>query len=955
MDNYSIQITGYLLTQSWQIAVFVVVVAAVVLALRNRSAHVRYLLWLIVLAKCLVPPLLTIPLPVLPEQRAVIVVPPTELIAVEPTRTSVVETPVLPGPVNVKHTPKFTIRQWLALGWIVGASVFVLVAVVKALRTEFWLRRERKLLPAGLQSEIEELFSGLGVRISPTLWLVEGIGQPFVWGLLRGSIYLPGNFTKVDVAEHRRGILGHELSHILRFDAAVNLLQIVAQGVFWFHPLVWWANKRIRAEREKCCDEMVIARWGAQARDYSKAIVNILITEHESTRPVPSLAIAGPVKNIEERINTMLRPGKKFYKHPSPAVLLCVVLVALLAVPTAFVLTASGGTQPTTKSLNEGAADSEKPEQPLYAARTFNSKLAFEVWVRETRESGDRQIGQTPSATSLEIPACRIWWVKLSTPLKDSSLLAQEMSRYEVPGLQLPIATDSDLKHLGGLTELRYLDLTRTRITDAGVAYLGGLTGLEQLRLDVTPITDASLEHLKGLTRLQRLDLSGTKITDSGLEHLKGLTELRYLSLIHDRIADAGLAHLKGLSELRGLDLARTPITDVGLAHLKNLTRLQWMTLYQTKITDAGLKYLEGMKELEGLELHATAITDAGLEHLKGLTRLEELSLDDTRITDAGLTYLKGLTGLHDLWLSAPEITDAGLADLECLAELQSLSLSSERITDAGLEHLKSLAKLQGLWLSAPRVTDAGLARLAAKTGAQWRYLGLSNAQITNAGLEHLKGMNGLESLHLNGTQISDAGLEHLKGLTGLQRLNLSNTGVTDAGLEHLKDLTGLRNLNLSGNQVTDAGVQRLQQSLPNLTITRGQAQSTAQSTDKPAQSISGAAADSEKSEQPRYAARTFNSELAFIVFVRTTQSTFAPKPIGQTPSTAPLEIPPCQNWGVQPLAPVTDWDLLIREMSEKKVPGLRLKVATDSDLSHLAGLTGLQYLDLTRTKSLSQ
>ncbi|MGB2866789.1 MAG: M56 family metallopeptidase, partial [Sedimentisphaerales bacterium] len=274
MNDYLTQITDYLLAQSWQIAILVAAVTAITLLLKNRSAHVRYLLWLIVLAKCLVPPFLTVPLAVLPEPRAAIVLPSTEPIAVELVETFLVEAPAPPAPVIVKHTPRLTVHQWLAVGWFAGAGMFVLVAVVKALRTEFWLRRERKLLPAGLQSEIKDLFSSLGVRISPKLWLVEGIGQPFVWGLLRGGIYLPANFVKAHNAEHRRGVIGHELSHILRFDAVVNLLQVVAQAVFWFHPFVWWANRRIRAEREKCCDEMTIARLGTKAQDYSDVIVN---------------------------------------------------------------------------------------------------------------------------------------------------------------------------------------------------------------------------------------------------------------------------------------------------------------------------------------------------------------------------------------------------------------------------------------------------------------------------------------------------------------------------------------------------------------------------------------------------------------------------------------------------------------------------------------------------------
>ena len=348
MENYLSTITNYLLTQSWQIAALVAVIAAVTLALKNKSAHVRYLLWLIVLAKCLVPPLVTIPLAILPQDK----IPEPTLISsrempaanVEMADTVTSETLALPSlavtsPTILERLTKVTAKQWLGFGWVAGVAVFVLFAVIKALRTNFWLWRQRRLLPAELQAGIENLFSGFGIKTLPKVWLVEGIGQPFVWGLLRGSIYLPADFVKVNSAEHRRGVLGHEISHILHFDAAVNILQILAQAVFWFHPFVWWANRKIRAEREKCCDEMAIARLGAKAKDYSSATVNILISEYESTRPVPSLAVAGPVKNIEERIKTIMKPGRKFYKRPSWRAIIVSLLVAVLAVPITVALT----------------------------------------------------------------------------------------------------------------------------------------------------------------------------------------------------------------------------------------------------------------------------------------------------------------------------------------------------------------------------------------------------------------------------------------------------------------------------------------------------------------------------------------------------------------------------------------------------------------------------------------
>ena len=70
----------------------------------------------------------------------------------------------------------------------------------------------------------------------PGIWMVEGVGQPFVWGLVRGNIYVPQGFFANESRGYRRDVLAHELSHVARCDAAVNTLQVMVQGLFWFHP-----------------------------------------------------------------------------------------------------------------------------------------------------------------------------------------------------------------------------------------------------------------------------------------------------------------------------------------------------------------------------------------------------------------------------------------------------------------------------------------------------------------------------------------------------------------------------------------------------------------------------------------------------------------------------------------------------------------------------------------------
>jgi|GEM_PF-5363357 len=398
------QITNYLASQSWQIALLSVAVAAVSLLLKNRSSHVRYLLWLVVLAKCLVPPLLTITLAVLPQKEVAepvvttpVEMPVVEVKAVEVMQGELVTLPAVPvvtqplaKPSIVERLAEISARQWLVFAWVVGAIVFVLAALIKALRVNRWLRRERKALPDGLQVAVDNLFGDLGIRTGPKVWLVEGIGQPFVWGLVRGGIYLPANFVGVEGNENRRGVLGHELGHVLRFDAAVNLLQIIAQAIFWFHPFVWWANRKIRAEREKCCDEMAIARLGARAKDYSRAIVNTLIAEHEAALPIPSLAVAGPVKNIEDRIKTIMRPGKRFYRRPSLITAITVLLLALIAVPTTLALTrraAAISDKQARKDSESAESDSNTPAGGYWwsygGARPSSGKLRKRSYIRD--------------------------------------------------------------------------------------------------------------------------------------------------------------------------------------------------------------------------------------------------------------------------------------------------------------------------------------------------------------------------------------------------------------------------------------------------------------------------------------------------------------------------------------------------------------------------------------------
>jgi beta-lactamase regulating signal transducer with metallopeptidase domain len=352
MDVYVNSVARYLFAQSWQIALLAALVALISFALRNRSAHIRYLLWLIVLAKCLIPPVYSVPVAVLPERSLVAPLTQPALPEMHTGNSVTTETGKLVEMKEVFEPIKSmpaepSTKEILVLLWSVGVFLFLLWVGSRAVRYTLWLRRRRMPLTPALCKVLQELFTSLKLKKLPRIWLTQDIGQPFVWGLLRGSVYLPVDFVNLDGPQHCRTILAHELSHIARFDAGVNLLQVAAQAVYWFHPLVWWANRRIRIEREKCCDEMAVVNLSTPPEQYTGAIVEALATERHSARPIPSLAIVGSVRDIEERIKTMLRPGKKFYESPSLVAVTIAMLLALLIVPMALVLTVRAGTTST--------------------------------------------------------------------------------------------------------------------------------------------------------------------------------------------------------------------------------------------------------------------------------------------------------------------------------------------------------------------------------------------------------------------------------------------------------------------------------------------------------------------------------------------------------------------------------------------------------------------------------
>jgi len=121
-----------------------------------------------------------------------------------------------------------------------------------------------------------------------------------VIGLFRPVVLLPVRALTGLTPEQLEAVIAHELAHIKRFDVAVNFFQVIAETLFFFHPAVWWLNKRIRADREDCCDDVAIAECGGTV-GYARALATM-----ETWRDVPDFAMAVTGSPVATRVARLL-------------------------------------------------------------------------------------------------------------------------------------------------------------------------------------------------------------------------------------------------------------------------------------------------------------------------------------------------------------------------------------------------------------------------------------------------------------------------------------------------------------------------------------------------------------------------------------------------------------------------------------------------------------------------
>lgn len=98
--------------------------------------------------------------------------------------------------------------------------------------------------------------------------------EPGVFGILRPVLLLPAGITGRLSTPQMDAIFAHELCHVRRRDNLAAAAHMLVEGLFWFHPAVWWIGARLVDERERACDEAVLES-NRDALVYAEGILNV--------------------------------------------------------------------------------------------------------------------------------------------------------------------------------------------------------------------------------------------------------------------------------------------------------------------------------------------------------------------------------------------------------------------------------------------------------------------------------------------------------------------------------------------------------------------------------------------------------------------------------------------------------------------------------------------------------
>lgn len=366
------------------LATFLALLAAGVSLVCRRPA-LCHSLWLLVFLKLVTPPLYRVPVP----ELAPVAVAMTEEVLPGPPGIAepphfvgppapLPKTPDTPQPAEATAPPTAPAAppplSWqtaVSALWLTGAVLWWTLALGRTLRFRLFLRHAQPA-PEDLHERTHLLARRLGLSACPEVRLVPAPVSPLLWALGRSPrLLLPAGLWGRLTEAQRDSLLVHELAHLRRRDHWVRRLELVVLGLYWWHPVVWWARLRLQDAEEECCDAWVTWALPGAGPAYASALVETVAFLSDARTAVPLGASGGGQSRHLRRRLTMILRGKTSRSLHGLALGGVLVLAAVL------LPLAPGSAEPPDEAIvnpppkaegKQPASNGKKPDGPKTAS-----------------------------------------------------------------------------------------------------------------------------------------------------------------------------------------------------------------------------------------------------------------------------------------------------------------------------------------------------------------------------------------------------------------------------------------------------------------------------------------------------------------------------------------------------------------------------------------------------------
>ena len=242
------------------------------------------------------------------------------------------------------------------------------LTVLAVLGLGLWRLRKLRVtaIPlVSLQEVADRIAVDLGIRRRVTVVTHDRVVAPLTFGVLNVTVVLPSDVERWPAPAARRALV-HEIEHVRRLDWAFVLLARVVAAMLWFVPLAWIAERRLRLEAERACDDAVIA--GSDNADYADQLV-ALARRFRSGDAIVMLGMANR-SELSVRIRSLLDDRQRRGRvQPAASVVIAgLILVVLGSVGALTVTEAAEDDGPAVAVSTPSQQSRGRGERSLYRA-----------------------------------------------------------------------------------------------------------------------------------------------------------------------------------------------------------------------------------------------------------------------------------------------------------------------------------------------------------------------------------------------------------------------------------------------------------------------------------------------------------------------------------------------------------------------------------------------------------